>query len=506
MKKYKRLIILLLLLALFGVVGSAAAHPLGNFTISRYSALTLEQEAVHVLYIVDVAEIPTFQEQQQIDRDGDGAMSAAEEEAYLNSQIPALISNLQLAINNQPLTLKLQGHTLSFPPGQGDLTTMRLELSLLAPLPPATNVIWDAQYNDNNYLDRLGWQEVIVQAADDVSLQTASVPAADISDQLRNYPDDLLQAPLQVHQATFRFALSGISTTNEANSRTAPTTAAPLAYQQNRFGEDEFANLLSRTLDTPGAIAAVLALAFMLGAAHALTPGHGKTIVGAYLVGSRGTAKHALFLGLTTTITHTAGVFALGLLVLFASRFILPERLYPWLGVLSGLLVVVIGFSILRGHLANWLITRGRTAAPVDEGIHYHFGVAHTHLPGDKSHSHTHRDHSDHPQTMNMRNLLALGISGGLLPCPSALILLLSAIALRQVGVGLVLIVVFSLGLASVLTGIGLVLVYAGRFLERLPLRHNAITSRLLPAASAAFITIAGVIITVRSLVEIGAI
>src|SRR5690606_3611387 len=106
----------------------------------------------------------------------------------------------------------------------------------------------------------------------------------------------------------------------------------------------------------------------------ALTPGHGKTIVGAYLVGSRGTPRHALFLGLTTTVTHTAGVFAFGLLVLFASRTILPERLYPWLGVFSGLLVVGIGFSLFRGHLTGWL-HRHQSAAPDDEGYHTHFGI-----------------------------------------------------------------------------------------------------------------------------------
>lgn len=510
MKKYQRIIIILLLITLFSVVGSAAAHPLGNFTISRYSALTLEQEAIHMLYIVDMAEIPTFQEQQQMDSDGDGTISAAEESAYLNVQIPALVNKLQLVINNQPLPLQLQDHTLTFPPGQGDLPTMRLELSLLAPLPSATDALWDAHYSDDNYTGRLGWQEVIIQAADKVSLQESSVPATDISNQLRNYPQDLLQAPLQVNQASFRFQLFGVSAVNRpaAESTTTTFAATDLAGQQNRFGQDEFADLLSRTLDTPAAVAAALALAFILGAAHALTPGHGKTIVGAYLVGSRGTAKHALFLGLTTTITHTAGVFALGLLVLFASRYILAERLYPWLGVLSGLLVVVIGFSILRGHLHHWWHNRGKTAVASDKGYHYHFGIGHTHQPGEKSHSYRHNahDHTSHPKTMNMRNLLALGISGGLLPCPSALILLLSAIALRQVGIGLVLIVVFSLGLASVLTGIGLVLVYAGRFLERLPLRHNAITNRLLPAASAAFITIAGVIITVRALLETGAI
>jgi len=333
---------------------------------------------------------------------------------------------------------------------------------------------------------------------------------------------------------------------------------------------------LSRTLDTPAALAAALLVAIGLGAAHALTPGHGKTIVGAYLVGSRGTARHALFLGLTTTITHTAGVFALGFLVLVASEFVLPEKLYPWLGVLSGLLVVGIGLSILRGHVGHWLAHR--RGDNHDHGpYHFHFGKGHSHGPGghthdtvnvdltgvgtpigvptpvrsgsglafagvvgsaaavaspvrqhthdhadghshdhDHTHNHGHDHHHDHdhghhpaagrPDALSWRSLLALGISGGLLPCPSALILMLSAIALRQVGVGLVLILAFSIGLASVLTGIGLIMVYAGRFLERLPIRHGSLTTRLLPMASATFITLAGLAITYRALVEAGVI
>jgi ABC-type nickel/cobalt efflux system permease component RcnA len=509
--------VVLLLVALFGVVGSAAAHPLGNFTISRYSGLTVGDEMVDVLYVVDMAEIPTFQERQEMDTDGDGAITAGEEDAYLAIQIPALAENLQLSVNHIPLQLEIQNYTLSFPPGQGDLPTTRLEIRLAAALPATTNSIWDAHYEDGNFAGRLGWQEVVIQTGDGVTLQDTTVPTASISDELRSYPDDLLQAPLRVNQANFRFTPVGVSASESASSPSTEVVAGEaLLAEQNRFGQDEFANLLSRTLDTPGAVAAVLFLAFTLGAAHALTPGHGKTIVGAYLVGSRGTARHALFLGLTTTITHTAGVFALGLLVLFASEFILPERLYPWLGVLSGLLVVTIGFSILRGHVSHWRAHRStahhltphhHTKAQTDEGYHYHFGFGHSHRH-DHGHDHAGHNHSHPPgsQTMNWRNLLALGISGGLLPCPSALVLLLSAIALHQVGVGLLLILVFSVGLASVLTGIGLILVYAGRYLERLPLRHTMLTRRVLPAASAAFITVAGLVITFRALVEAGVI
>ncbi|MCW5864023.1 MAG: sulfite exporter TauE/SafE family protein [Anaerolineae bacterium] len=575
----------LVLLALLATAGVAAAHPLGNFTISRYSAVTLGAETADVLYIVDMAEIPTFQARQAMDSDADGTISAAEEAAYLAAEVPALAANLRLTAGGVALPLTPVAHTLTFPPGQGDLPTLRLEVQLSAAL-PAGDAALDIAYEDGNFADRIGWREIVINAGSG-ALLSASVPAADVSHQLRDYPADLLQAPLAVSRATARFAPAGATLdTGATTADPATAAAANSAVVATRFGQDKFADLLQRTLDTPAALAAALLVAVGLGAAHALTPGHGKTIVGAYLVGSRGTARHALFLGVTTTITHTAGVFALGFLVLFASRFVLPEKLYPWLGVLSGLLVAGIGLSILRGHVGHWLAhRRGETH---DHGpYHFHFGKGHSHGPDghthgdhahdahshehdthsaveapvvaavvprpalafagvvsaapstvvahthgdhahgdhahnhdhshaghDHHHEHEHRAHGDHTHTpaaapaeaLKWRNLLALGISGGLLPCPSALILMLSAIALRQVGVGLVLILAFSIGLAGVLTGIGLIMVYAGRFLERLPVRHGTLTTRLLPMASAAFITVAGLAITIKALVEAGVI
>ena len=470
---------------LFIGVSVAWAHPLGNFTISRFTHLALQSEVVELLYIIDMAEIPTFQERQQIDSNGDGVVDTAEEEAYAGEQVGALAHNLSLTINNQVTAVTPESWTIDFPPGQGDLPTMRLELTATAVL-PETDQLWQLSYIDNNYPERLGWQETIVTAVDGLNILESSVPSQDVSNQLRSYPDDLLQSPLAVNQAQVRFALAGVTAADvqSVESGVVETAVSPNA---NRFSQDEFANLLTTALDQPGAIAIALVVAFGLGAAHALTPGHGKTIVGAYLVGSRGTPKHALFLGLTTTITHTAGVFAFGLLVLFASRYILPEKLYPWLGVLSGLLVVLIGFSLFRGHLSSWL-HRNQSAALEDEGYHTHFGISHTHTP--------------QPE-MGWRSLLALGVSGGLLPCPSALILLLSAVALQKVGFGLVLIVAFSIGLASVLTGIGLAMVYASKLFSRLPSRQAGLL-RLLPAASALFITIAGIGITVKALLDTG--
>ena len=470
---------------LFIVAPAALAHPLGNFTISRYTHLQLQPEAVKLLYIIDMAEIPTFQERQEIDINNDGAVEAAEKEAYANEKAQTLAQNLLLTINDQTVRANPETWTIDFPPGQGDLPTMRLELTATAVL-PQTDHIWRLSYTDSNYPERLGWQETVVTAVSDLTILESSVPSQDVSNQLRSYPDDLLQSPLAVNQARVQFAAAGVAVEDAlTGERVAVETA--VSPPTNRFSQDEFANLLTTALDQPGAIAIALVVAFGLGAAHALTPGHGKTIVGAYLVGSRGTPKHALFLGLTTTVTHTAGVFAFGLLVLFASRYILPEKLYPWLGVLSGLLVVLIGFSLFRGHLSSWL-HRSQPAEPEDEGYHTHFGIGHSHAPKPE---------------MGWRNLLALGVSGGLLPCPSALILLLSAVALQKVGFGLLLIVAFSIGLASVLTGIGLAMVYASKLFTRLPSRQAGLL-RLLPAASALFITIAGIGITVKALLDTG--
>lgn len=547
--------VLLALLAL-SVAGVVAAHPLGNFTVSRYSALTLRRTAVDVLYIVDMAEIPTFRERQAMDADGDGVFTPAEEEAWAAALVPELAANLRLTVDGAAVPLSPVAHTLSFPPGQGDLETLRLEIALSGALPAAEGERAIA-YEDGNFAGRIGWQE-IVATAEGGTLVASSVPATDLSNQLRDYPADLLQTPPAVSRAEMSYA-PGAATSPDRPATAGQTATAASA---DRFSRDEFANLLDRTLDTPGALLGALLVAIGLGAAHALTPGHGKTIVGAYLVGSRGTARHALFLGLTTTITHTAGVFALGFLVLAASEFILPEQLYPWLGVLSGLMVVFIGASIFRGHFRHWLARRRGNAAP-DEHYHFHFGKGHSHtgehhhdappaaatthslafagtapstasfapvLPrahdhhshshdghshdhhshshDGHSHDHDHGHHHDHDtptdDPLGWRNLLALGISGGLLPCPSALILMLSAIALRQVGLGLALIVAFSIGLAGVLSGIGLVMVYAGRLLERLPVRHTAMTTRLLPMASAAFITVAGLLITLKALGEAG--
>ena len=260
---------------------------------------------------------------------------------------------------------------------------------------------------------------------------------------------------------------------------------------------------------------------FLWGAMHAMSPGHGKTIVGAYLAGSRATAKHAVFLGLTTTIAHTTGVFALGLITLFASKYILPEQLYPWLSVISGLMVIAIGLNLFISRIGRTQLLRKLPFGHRHASHHSHDHIdshSHDHHPHhEHGHSHDHDHHHEHghshaehshlpPGTegspVTWRSLLALGISGGLVPCPSALVVLLSAVALGRVGFGLLLVFAFSLGLAGVLTGLGLLLVSAKRLFERVPTQMRLV--RILPALSALFVALLGLGITTQALVQIG--
>ncbi len=256
-------------------------------------------------------------------------------------------------------------------------------------------------------------------------------------------------------------------------------------------------------------IAIGMVVAFGLGAIHALSPGHGKTIVAAYLVGTRGTPAHAVFLGAMVTFTHTISVFLLGITTLFLSRFVLPEKIYPVLGVISGVSIVWIGAILLHQRI--------RTARQITP--HHHHGHTHDH-EHDHAHAHAHdhhqssipspqplvHDHNDGhvhshvPDNVSLGSLIALGASGGLVPCPSALVVLLSAIALGRVGLGLILLVAFSLGLAGVLMAIGLAVLYAKHLLPDSKKSPAHPVFRLVPVFSAAIIVCVGIIMTAASL------
>lgn len=262
-------------------------------------------------------------------------------------------------------------------------------------------------------------------------------------------------------------------------------------------------NSRSSQLPLVGFLVAVTG-AFVWGAVHALSPGHGKTIVGAYLIGSQATPKHALFLGLTTTLTHTIGVFALGLVSLFASRYILPQQLYPWLSAISGLLVVGIGVNLVRDRYGRVKSRQQHLLQHSGAHTHSHHHAEAGHHAHHHSHSHSHNEHTHShlpPERVSWQSLLALGVSGGLVPCPSALVLLLSAIALGQITLGLSLVLAFSLGLAATLTSLGLLLVIAKPWFEKVPSRFGSL--QILPVVSALAIAVAGILITLQAIWQI---
>ncbi len=278
------------------------------------------------------------------------------------------------------------------------------------------------------------------------------------SHELRAYPKDLLKSPLDITSVSARLA-PGTGPDTPPALDSGKSLRAP-----DRIADSGFASLIGRDQLGLWVVLGSLALAFFWGVAHALSPGHGKTIVTAYLIGQRGTPRDAAALGAIVTVTHTVGVFALGIVTLLLSQWILPETLYPWLTLASGLLVVGIGASVMWGRVRR---------------------------------RHRHHHHH-HPDGLSRRSLVAVGVSGGLLPCPSALVVLLGAISLHRIGFGLVLIVAFSAGLALSITGIGLVAVLAKRRFSRLDFEGRLI--RLLPALSACVIVVVGLVMTANAL------
>jgi ABC-type nickel/cobalt efflux system permease component RcnA len=446
----KRLVVVIGLAAALLAPVAAQAHPLGNFTINRFSRIEVSGPRLYVFYVLDMAEIPTFQA-GRIDPD-----------AYARR----IAANVHLTLAGRPVALEPLRHALAHPPGAGGLRTTRLELVLRGPrLDGATSF----SYRDANYADRIGWKEVLVGA---------STPSR--SHELRAYPKDMLQSPLDVTAASGRLAPA-------SGPDVAPTVSTGEALEApDRVADSGFANLVGRSHLSLLVILASLGAALFWGAAHALSPGHGKTIVTAYLVGQRGTPWHAALLGLIVTVTHTIGVFGLGIVTLLLSQFIVPDHLYPWLNLVSGLLVVGIGGSVLLARV------RHRLAHARGHDHHHHHDHGHGH---DHGHSHA-------PNGPGMRGLFAVGVSGGLLPCPSALVVLLAAISLHRVAFGLALIVAFSLGLALSITGVGLIAVLAKRAFGRLSFEGRLVS--LLPAVSALVIVVAGQAMTARALPKLG--
>jgi nickel/cobalt exporter len=429
----KRLVIVCAAVAALVLPVEAQAHPLGNFTVNRFSRVEVVGPRVYVHYVLDLAEIPTFQ--------------AGDVDAKTYAR--RIARGAHLTVDGRAARLVPVETSLVHPAGAGGLRTTRFEVVLKGPvLERPSNVA----YRDTNYADRIGWREIVVG------------DGGSRSHELRAYPRDLLSSPLNVTRMKTRLGPGIVPGTR-------PHVIRGVAAQApDRVADSGFAALVERDQLGFWVVLASLGAALFWGMAHALSPGHGKAIVTAYLVGQRGTPRHAALLGVIVTATHTVGVFALGLVTLLLSRFIVPDEPYPWLNLVAGVLVVAIGISVLR---ARW------------------------------RHRRHHADHHNHPHDhdLSRRSLVAVGISGGLLPCPSALVVLLGAISLHRVAFGMLLVVAFSLGLALTITGIGLVAVLGRRLFRRVSFEGRLVS--LLPAASALVILAAGVAMTMHALPKV---
>ena len=432
----------------------ADAHPLGNFTVNHYAGVELAGSRVYVRFALDLAEIPTLQAGDAVRRAGFAASVARQ---------------LELRIGGTRIPLEPVRHRLTEREGAAGLATLRFDAVFAAPLRGG-----ELTFADRTFPGRIGWREITVIARDGARVRESSAPAISRSDELRAYPDELLASPLDMRSAEVRF-------TPGTAPGAPPQLDAPAAPVHRGGG---FEALIDRGDLSLGVILVSLLVAAFWGAAHALTPGHGKALVAGYLVGTRGRPRHAFILGATVTVTHTIGVFALGLVTLLLSQFIVPEQLYPWLTLVSGLLVVAVGLGVLRSRLRG---TRQHHHHHHDHDDHHHHEHGHHH---DHHHDHDHED-------VTSRGILGVGIAAGLLPCPSALVVLLSAIALHRVGFGLALIVAFSVGLAATITAIGLVAVLARRAFAQA--RFDGPVVQALPAVSALVILLVGVAITARA-------
>jgi nickel/cobalt exporter len=433
-----------LLVALAVAAPAAMAHPLGNFSVNHLSTVEISADRVEVRYILDQAEIPTLQER---------GLSPGEVIVRKRREVA---ERLALTVEGRRVRLEPVGRPrLSFPAGAGGLETTRLVLALRAAVDDPNRV----ELHDGTFPDRVGWKAIVAHPGDGTAVRTGA-PSGDPTRGLRRYPQDLLSSPLERRTASFRVEPG-------AGTLIAPKAEGGELSETRTDGGDSVASLFEDAATGEGVLVLLLLAALGWGALHALSPGHGKAMVAAYLVGTRGSVRDAFALGGIVTLTHTAGVFALGVVTLALSQYVLPEDLYPWLTLVSGLLVVVVGAGVLR--------SRVRRAA---------------------GHGHHHHHHHE-PAAPSRRGLLGMGVAAGLIPCPSALVVLLAAISQHEVVLGLILILAFSLGLAMTLTALGLAVVYTRRLIP--PRLTAGRLAAALPAASALLIVGIGLVLTARA-------
>jgi nickel/cobalt exporter len=501
---------------LVATAGAASAHPLGNFTINTYDGVVVVPGEVRVQYVLDMAEIPTFQLSHTLDANGDGTTSRPELAAFAQSRAAELVGQVEVRAEGLRVALSVRSASAELRPGQAGLHCLRLEAVFAAPVRRSGSL----SLADHTYADHIGWHEITAIGAHGAVVTGSNVPTRTISDTLLRYPTNLLSNPLDVTSARFSF--------HPGTSGALPVTpVAGGAGSRPGVTGGPFARLATWTgLSLPALLLALL-LAAAFGAAHALLPGHGKTLMAAYLVGRGGRLRQAAQVGVAVAFMHSASVLALGLAIL-GLQVVAPDRIYPWVTLATGLLVIGMGagLAIVRLRDARRGVAAAHGHAHAWESDHVYSELEHEHVHTEhlvlaekrelvlagvaRGHEHAWADAfptvtTAHPvhvhgntqpadaeragpsgtvgrfeldRPLSRRGLAALAVAGGILPSPTAIVVLLATFSAHRVAFGLALILAFSAGMAAALVGVGIVALRArravtrhlsGRFVQALP-------------------------------------
>ena len=361
----------------------AIAHPMGNLSINHYARLEPGARDVEVTYVLDLAELPTFELTQSWNTPQGTAKAVLDRNAA--TQARAWVANLSFTQDGGRLTPAVQATRLEIIDGAGNLPVFRITTKLHVAAKPGR-----LEYEDHNYPTRAGWREIVVRGGNGAIIGRASNSDQDLSQALTSYPQDPTKAPPQNIRGWVEWTIAPVSLSSIPKPApvAAPAGIAPVPVARDvRPAEPQALGTVKRNdaiskilrikeISWP-LMATLIGLAFWFGALHALEPGHGKTMVAAYLVGERGTPKHAVFLGGMVTFTHTISVFILGLATMFLSRYIMPEKISKVLGIVSGLSIVWIGGDAALAPRADRCVQRRRAGA---------FSHVHSH-----AHEHHHR-------------------------------------------------------------------------------------------------------------------
>jgi nickel/cobalt transporter (NicO) family protein len=487
------------------------AHPLGNFTINHFAGITVAPSEIRLDVVIDMAEIPTFQERQRIDTDEDGTVSDDEAAAAQAPACDAQAASLRLSVGGSAATTERTSAAISFPAGLGGLSTMRIECSYVARLTAPIAAATPIRFEDASYPERIGWRE-IVAFGDGTAVEAAGLPATSPSKRLTAYPEDLISQPLDIRTATIVATPTGATADPGGPGSVSADSRADAAIGAVPGGIGGEVPAIFREADlTPLVLLLSIATAFALGAGHALTPGHGKSLMAAYLVGTKGTPVHAVGLGLSVTVSHTIGILVLAGLIVGAQGVLPPDVVIQAAPAVAAVTIAGLGGWMLLIEIRKR--RRAGHAAKAHAHEHEH-GLEHSHH---EEHEHEHeRDdvvdthshggivHSHLPaaiSTLSWRGLFALGLAGGLIPSTSALFILLGSIVAGRPVFGLVLVVVFGFGMAAVMTAIGLAVVLARSRLDRMPTDSGlGRIARFAPLAAAVVVLAVGIYLSIQTI------